>query len=148
MEFKFENLEVWFVTGAQLLYGGDAVVSVDAHSNEMVKGLKVNEKAMRKALEKGYPTATDLADWLVKNIGVPFRDAHHITGTIVKLAELKECGLSELSLSDMQSVEPQITDDVYRALDVMNSLNSRQSYGGTAPVMVEKQINDALLLFS
>ena len=85
---------------------------------------------------RGFTTATDLADWLVRVLGMPFRDAHHVTGALVKLAEDKDCGLEDLTLADMQGVEAGITDDVFAVLGVENSVNSRTSQGGTAPANV------------
>ena len=102
----------------------------------VVDGMTVRADKMRKALENGFPTATDLADWLVKKAGIPFRDAHRVTGRIVKIAEQRDCGLSDLPLAEMQKVCPEITADVYAALSVENSLNARKSYGGTAPERV------------
>ena len=88
----------------------------------------------------GFSTATDLADWLVRVLGLPFRDAHHITGALVAKAEGKGCDLPDLTLEDMQSVHAQITADVFDVLGVQNSVNSRISYGGTAPDQVRYQI--------
>ena len=80
----------------------------------MVEDMRANDKAMRRAAEAGYPTATDLADWVVRTLGKPFRDAHHIAGAIVKEAETKGVALDKLPLADMQKIEPGITKDVYR----------------------------------
>ena len=85
------------------------------------------------AAQRGYSTATDLADWLVRELGMPFRDAHHVTGRIVKLAEDKGVGLDALSLAEMQSAEPRISQAVFSVLSVENSVASRRSFGGTAP---------------
>lgn len=104
-------------------------------------GMSVNARKMREALENGFPTATDLADWLVKNIGIPFRQAHHITGKIVKFAEENKLRLTDVPLQEMQKIYPQITQDVYLVLDVEASLNARASYGGTAPVRVREQVD-------
>jgi argininosuccinate lyase len=79
-----------------------------------------------------------LADWLVRELQMPFRDAHHVTGAIVKLAETKGCDLDSLPLEAMQGVEPRITGDVYGVLSVENSVKSRTSYGGTSPQNVLK----------
>ena len=87
-----------------------------------------------------FSTATDLADWLVRVLGLPFRDAHHVTGSLVAMAEKKGCDLPDLTLEVMQSVHAGITQDVYSVLGVENSVNSRQSYGGTAPDQVRAQI--------
>ena len=91
----------------------------------------------------GFSTATDLADWLVRVLGLPFRDAHHVTGAIVKLAEDKNIGLEDLEIADMQSVESQITEDIFEVLGVENSIRSRTSFGGTAPDNVQKSCAEA-----
>jgi len=106
----------------------------------MVRDLTVNEAAMRKAAGSGYATATDLADWLVRELGLPFREAHHVTGRAVALAEGKKVGLDKLSLEDLQSIHPGITADVFSVLAVKNSVASRKSFGGTAPAEVKKQV--------
>jgi argininosuccinate lyase len=103
----------------------------------MVEDLEPNKETMRAAATQGFSTATDLADWLVRELDLPFRDAHHITGTLVALAEKQGVGLLELSLSDMQSVHPKITKDVYKALAVEASAAARTSFGGTAPKNVK-----------
>jgi len=99
----------------------------------MVKTLTVNEKAMRAAASRGFSTATDLADWLVRTLNLPFRQAHHVTGALVAKAEKKGVDLDGLSLDDMREVEPGITDEVYSVLGVDNSVASRTSFGGTSP---------------
>jgi argininosuccinate lyase len=104
----------------------------------MVRDMTVDEAAMRRAAEAGFATATDLADWLVRALGLPFRDAHHVTGAIVRLAEQAGCGLAELPLSALQSVEPRITAEVFGVLDVDSSVASRTSFGGTAPDNVRR----------
>jgi argininosuccinate lyase len=93
---------------------------------------------MREACERGFLTATDLADWLVRELGMPFRDAHHVTGALVKLAEDQGKGLAGLDLAEMQAVEPRITDAVYPVLAIENSVAGRKSEGGTAPDNVRK----------
>jgi argininosuccinate lyase len=98
-----------------------------------------NEAEMRKAAASGFSTATDLADWLVRTLKMPFREAHHVTGSLVALAETEGCDLPELSLPLMQSVEPRITKDVYKVLTVENSVASRVSFGGTAPRNVKRE---------
>ena len=97
---------------------------------------------MLAAAGKGFSTATDLADWLVRQADVPFRDAHHITGALVALAEKNGCDLTELALDDMQNVDARITDDVYSVLSVENSVASRTSFGGTAPENVRAAARD------
>ena len=99
----------------------------------MVRTLTVNEKAMRAAASRGFSTATDLADWLVRALNLPFRQAHHVTGALVAKAEKKGVDLDGLSLDDMREVEPGITDEVYSVLGVDNSVASRTSFGGTSP---------------
>jgi len=106
----------------------------------MVRDLTVNEAAMKKAAGSGYATATDLADWLVRELGLPFREAHHVTGRAVALAEGKKVGLEKLSLEDLQSIHHGITADVFSVLAVKNSVASRKSFGGTAPAEVKKQV--------
>jgi argininosuccinate lyase len=106
----------------------------------MIADLTADPGAMRRAAEAGFPTATDLADWLVRVLKKPFRDAHHIAGSIVRRAEELGVGLDKVSLGDMQSVEPAITKDVYAVLGLDASVNSRTSQGGTAPVRVREQI--------
>ncbi|MXN64853.1 argininosuccinate lyase [Stappia sp. GBMRC 2046] len=105
----------------------------------MVRDLEANEKAMKKAAGSGYSTATDLADWLVRVVGMPFREAHHVTGRIVATAAEKGIDLHRISLADMQAVDGRITNDVYSVLSVDKSVRSRTSYGGTSPVNVRKQ---------
>jgi argininosuccinate lyase len=102
----------------------------------MIAGLTVDAGAMRRATTAGFLTATDLADWLVRTLGMPFRDAHHVTGRIVKLAEDKGVGLDALSLAEMQAVEPRIDAGVLAVLSVDASVASRTSLGGTAPANV------------
>ena len=104
----------------------------------MVDDLEPNADAMTAAAAGGYSTATDLADWLVRAQGLPFREAHHITGRIVAAAEAKGLPLHELPLADMQAVSPAITSDVFSVLSVNSSVRSRTSYGGTAPQNVRK----------
>ena len=104
----------------------------------MIKDLVPNEDNLEQAASGGYSTATDLADWLVRVINLPFRDAHHVTGSLVALAEQQGKQLDELTLSQMQAIEPKITDNIYSVLTVQNSVKSRTSYGGTAPTNVKK----------
>jgi argininosuccinate lyase len=105
----------------------------------MVADLNPNAKAMEEAASAGHSTATDLADWLVRELGLPFRDAHHATGRIVALADRKKTTLAELDLADFRSVEPKITRAVFGVLSVAKSVKSRKSYGGTAPANVSSQ---------
>ncbi len=106
----------------------------------MVDDMKPNKENMYNAASAGFSTATDIADWIVKNLKKPFREAHHITGRCVKLAEAKNCKLSELSLKELQSIEKGITKDIYNILTVENSVKSRKSYGGTSPEAKTKKI--------
>jgi argininosuccinate lyase len=106
----------------------------------MVRDLTANRQSMRAATLPGFATATDLADWLVRALNMPFREAHHITGHMVKLAEDNGVDLSELSLEQMHTVEPRITADVFEVLGIDNSVRSRVSYGGTAPARVLEQV--------
>jgi argininosuccinate lyase len=106
----------------------------------MVEDMRANDKAMRRAAEAGYPTATDLADWVVRTLGKPFREAHHIAGAIVKRAETEGLALDKLPLMEMQKIEPAITGDVFAVLSLEASVNARKSFGGTAPERVREQI--------
>ncbi|MDP4992693.1 MAG: argininosuccinate lyase [Marivita lacus] len=106
----------------------------------MVKDMTANRANLEAAASAGFSTATDLADWLVRTLDLPFRDAHHVTGSLVAMAEQKGCDLPDLSLEDMQSVHAAITADVFDVLGVHNSVASRTSYGGTAPVRVREQV--------
>ena len=106
----------------------------------MVKDMTANSENLEAAASAGFSTATDLADWLVRTLDLPFRDAHHVTGSLVALAEEKKCDLPDLSLEDMQTVHAEITQDVFEVLGVHNSVASRTSYGGTAPQCVREQV--------
>lgn len=112
----------------------------------MVRDMTPDRKAMKKAAGSGYATATDLADWLVRSLKMPFRNAHHVTGKIVGLASAKNIGLEKLSLAEMQSVEPKITADVFTVLGVEKSVRSRTSFGGTAPSNVKREARRWLTL--
>jgi argininosuccinate lyase len=107
----------------------------------MIATMTFNREAMREAAARGYSTATDLADWLVRDLGLPFREAHHVTGAIVKRAEQAGAAtLSDLPLADFQKIEPRITAAAHAALTVEHSVESRASYGGTAPARVREQV--------
>ncbi|UDF04841.1 argininosuccinate lyase [Asticcacaulis sp. AND118] len=106
----------------------------------MVRDLSANLDRMKAAASSGFSTATDLADWLVRHLNMPFRDAHHVTGAAVKLAEGQGVDLAQLSLADLQKLEAGITEDVYSVLTPEASAASRLSYGGTSPVRVREQI--------
>ena len=111
-----------------------------AATTGMMRDLTFQPEAMREALMHGFATATDLADWMVRVLNLPFRQAHHATGAIVALAEKKSCRLDELSLGDMQSILPEITADVIDVLTVDHSVASRTSLGGTAPDLVANAV--------
>jgi argininosuccinate lyase len=106
----------------------------------MIADLTVDEARMAAAAGAGYSTATDLADWLVRALGMPFREAHHVTGRVVKAAETHGCDLPALALAQLQAIEPRITSDVYSVLTPAASVASRTSYGGTSPEQVRLQI--------
>ena len=105
----------------------------------MVGDLEPDARAMKKAAARGHATATDLADWLVREASLPFREAHHVTGRIVALADNKKCDLAKLTPEDLKSVDPRLTEGAFAVLDVGKSVKSRTSYGGTAPVNVRRE---------
>ncbi|MBV7264791.1 argininosuccinate lyase [Erythrobacter ani] len=109
----------------------------------MVAESTFNADRMHEAAELGYATATDLADWLVTDADIPFREAHHITGAAVKLAEKRGCALDELPLADLQEIDSRIDSRVFDALSVDASVAARASYGGTAPEQVDRQVKRA-----
>jgi argininosuccinate lyase len=109
----------------------------------MVADMEARPAGMAAALDDGFPTATDLADWLVRVLDMPFREAHHVTGTLVSVAEKQGCALADLPLAEMQKVEARITKDIYSVLSNESSLESRKSFGGTAPVRVREAIEAA-----
>ncbi|MGF1624864.1 MAG: argininosuccinate lyase [Alphaproteobacteria bacterium] len=116
----------------------DALALSIAAMTGMAADLEPDPDRMRAALEKGFPTATDLADWLVRTHGLPFRDAHHVTGRIVGLAAEHGCQLAELPLAAMQAVDPRIDAAVYPVLAVDSAIAGRVSHGGTAPARVRE----------
>ncbi|SMY06810.1 argininosuccinate lyase [Flavimaricola marinus] len=124
----------------QVFDAADNLMLALAAMSGMVADMEAQVDNLRVAAATGFSTATDLADWLVRTLGLPFRDAHHVTGSLVAMAEGKGCDLPELSLADMQSVHADITDAVFEVLGVDNSVASRTSYGGTAPSQVRLQI--------
>ncbi|SDI48632.1 argininosuccinate lyase [Lutimaribacter saemankumensis] len=124
----------------QVFDAADNLMLALAAMEGMVRDMSANRESLAAAAGSGFSTATDLADWLVRVLNMPFRDAHHVTGTLVALAEKKGCDLPDLTLGDMQSVHAEITDDVFGVLGVENSVASRTSYGGTAPEQVRAQI--------
>lgn len=121
-------------------------LAVDATAG-MVVDMKARRDKLKDALSGGFPTATDLADWLVRVLNMPFRDAHHVTGAIVAMAEQKGVDIAELSLADMQTVESSITEDIYSVLSAEASVQSRTSFGGTAPEMVRAAASEARARF-
>jgi argininosuccinate lyase len=106
----------------------------------MVEDLEPDRDRMAAAASLGFSTATDMADWLVRRLGLPFREAHHVTGRAVARAEALGCDLSALSLQELRAIEPRFDDDVYSVLPVAASVASRRSYGGTAPAQVRAQV--------
>ena len=114
----------------------DTLFLTVAASTGMLRDMVPQSEALKAATEVGFITATDLADWLVRVLDMPFRDAHHVTGQLVQLAENKGCGLAELTLEDMKAVDPRIDQGVYQVLSVEQAVASRGSYGGTAPEQV------------
>ena len=109
----------------------------------MVRDMEPNVPALREATDRGFLNATDLADWLVRELNMPFREAHHVTGRAVKAAEDKRVGLTDLSLAELQAIEPRITEAVYPALSIEASLDSRRSFGGASPVRVREAVKAA-----
>jgi argininosuccinate lyase len=120
---------------------GASLVLAIAAMNGMICDSTINKSEMKKAAGSGYSIATDLADWLVREAGLPFRQAHHITGRAVALAEANKCGLEELTLDDLKSIDERIDGSIFEVLSVENSVKSRRSFGGTAPQNVENQIS-------
>jgi len=121
----------------------DSVMLCLKAMNGMVKTMTVHKDKMKRALEVGFPTATELADWLVQELNIPFRQAHNITGQIVKLAESKNCKLEEVSLKEMQKIKAKINKSVYEVLKLETAINRKNSYGGTAPSEVKKMVDSA-----
>ena len=124
----------------QVFDAADNLMLALAAMTGMVADMTANREALRAAAASGFSTATDLADWLVRVLGMPFRDAHHVTGSLVALAEEVGVDLPDLSLEVMQNVEPRITTEVFEVLGVENSVASRTSFGGTSPARVREQV--------
>ncbi len=124
----------------QVFDAADSLMLALAAMTGMVSDMTANRPNLKAAASSGFSTATDLADWLVRELNLPFRDAHHVTGSLVAAAEGKGCDLPDLTLEDMQAVHAGIRADVFDVLGVENSVASRMSYGGTAPVRVREQI--------
>lgn len=109
----------------------------------IVDDMTPNKAVMEKALNLGFITATDVADWLVRAASIPFREAHHITGKLVRLAEHQQCRLDELDLASIQAIDARISKDVYSVLNPKSAVESRKSFGGTAPGTVKKAVQSA-----
>ncbi|MEL6689012.1 MAG: argininosuccinate lyase [Pseudomonadota bacterium] len=124
----------------QTFDAADNLMLALAAMDGMVRDMAPQQENLRAAAASGFSTATDLADWLVRVLGMPFREAHHVTGSLVAMAEAEGVDLPELTLAQMQSVNGEITEDVYTVLTVEASVASRMSYGGTAPEQVRTQI--------
>ena len=112
-------------------------------SEGLIKEISFNVDEMKKMAELGYITATDIADWLVKECNIPFRDAHSITGRVVKYAEKNNLTLEEVSLNEFKKIDKRINNNILKVLTLKNSLESRNSYGGTAPKLVKKALKKA-----
>ncbi len=124
----------------QVFDAADTLMLALAAMTGMVGDMTANREVLKTAAASGFSTATDLADWLVRALGMPFREAHHVTGTLVALAEAKGCDLPDLTLAEMQTFHPGIRAEVFDVLGVENSVRSRMSYGGTAPDQVRAQV--------
>jgi len=124
----------------QVFDAADNLMLALAAMTGMVNDMTANRDSLKIAASSGFSTATDLADWLVRALGMPFRDAHHITGSLVAMAEVQGCDLPDLSLAQMKSVHVHINAEIFEVLGVENSVDSRVSYGGTAPAQVRAQI--------
>ena len=121
----------------------DTLMVCVAAATGMIADLVFDRDRLAAAAGEGFTTATDLADWLVREADVPFRESHRITGQVVALAEKKECGLEDLTLDDLTAIDGRITKAVFQVLGVDNSVRSRNSYGGTAPDNVRAQVQAA-----
>jgi argininosuccinate lyase len=135
--------------GLPLAYSKDKPPVFEAHSllelslaamTGMLREIDFVPERMAQLIGTGFPTATDMADWLVREGGLPFREAHHATGAAVKLAEERGCALAALELADLQRIDPRFNEGVFACLSVAASLSSRNSYGGTAPQRVREQV--------
>jgi argininosuccinate lyase len=124
----------------QVFDAADSLFLALAAMTGMVTDMVANREVMARAAGAGFSTATDLADWLVRRLNLPFRQAHHVTGTLVARAEAQGVDLPDLTLADMQAVEPGITAEVFDVLGVENSVRSRTSHGGTSPLRVAEQV--------
>jgi argininosuccinate lyase len=124
----------------QVFDAADALMLALAAMTGMAGDMVPQAERLRAAAGAGFSTATDLADWLVRRLGLPFREAHHVTGALVRRAEEKGVDLSGLDIDDMRAVHPGILPEVYEVLGIDNSVASRASYGGTAPVQVRARV--------
>ncbi|MFT6104053.1 MAG: argininosuccinate lyase [Paracoccaceae bacterium] len=124
----------------QVFDAADTLMLALAAMTGMIADMRPNREVLAQAASGGFSTATDLADWLVRALGLPFRVAHHVTGSLVAMAEAQGCDLPDLTLAQMQSVHGDITQDVFSVLGVENSVASRTSFGGTAPSQVRAQV--------
>ena len=111
---------------------------------ELVGKINFNKKIMKNAIDSSYSTATDLADWLVKNLGYTFREAYFLTGKIVNFSIKKNLLLQDISLNELQKFDKKITNDIFTVLSSVNSMKSKKSIGGTAPQNVKKSIDYAI----
>jgi argininosuccinate lyase len=128
---------------AKVFAAADALALALAASAGMIDDMTFDTTAMRRAALAGFATATDLADWLVREAGLPFREAHHITGRVVRRAEEKGVSLDALPLDDLRAIDARITKDAYAVLALDNSVASRNSAGGTAPANVRRAVRAA-----
>jgi argininosuccinate lyase len=124
----------------QVFDAADSLMLALAAMEGMVRDMQANVAALRAAASSGFSTATDLADWLVREAGLPFREAHHVTGRLVAMAEARGCDLPDLTLDEMRSVHSGIREDIFGVLGVDNSVASRTSHGGTAPARVREEV--------
>ncbi len=124
----------------QVFDAADTLMLALAAMTGMVSDMTANRAVLETSAASGFSTATDLADWLVRSLNLPFREAHHVTGTLVALAEAKGCDLPDLTITEMKSAHDGITPQVYSVLGVQNSVRSRTSYGGTSPIRVAEQV--------
>ena len=118
----------------------DTLILVIKLTKQLIENMKVKKANMYKAASNGFSTATDLADWFVRDLGMPFREAHALTGKFVEVASEKDIKLSELSLDDFKKVDPNINKNVFKILSPESSIESRNSFGGTASREIKRQI--------
>ena len=118
----------------------DTLILVIKITQELIENMKVKQANMYKAASNGFSTATDLADWFVRDLGIPFREAHALTGKIVEVASKRNIELNELTVNDLKKVEPKISEGVFKVLSPENSVESRNSFGGTASREIKRQI--------